>query len=178
MQNQAQSIYIQYVKTNFGELLLADFEGNLCVCDWQFRKMRASIDQKIQKYCNATYLERETPLHIEVKKQLNEYFDKQRTTFDLPLLLIGTDFQKEVWENLQKIPYGQTDSYMGLAKKMQNTLAIRAIASANGANTLAIIIPCHRIIGSNGDLVGYAGGLSTKKKLLQLENNSQTNLFE
>jgi methylated-DNA-[protein]-cysteine S-methyltransferase len=83
-----------------------------------------------------------------------------------------------VWENLQKIPYGQTDSYMGLAKKMKNTLAIRAIASANGANTLAIIIPCHRIIGSNGDLVGYAGGLSTKKKLLQLENNSQTNLFE
>ncbi len=178
MSNKTQLIYIQYIKTIFGELLLADFEGNLCVCDWQFRKMRVSIDQKIQKYCQATYVERETTLHIEVKKQLNEYFNKQRTVFDLPLLLIGTDFQKEVWRNLQKIPYGQTDSYMGLAKKMQNTSAIRAIASANGANTLAIIIPCHRIIGSNGDLVGYAGGLSIKKKLLQLENNLQINLFK
>ncbi|HIP27800.1 MAG TPA: methylated-DNA--[protein]-cysteine S-methyltransferase, partial [Sulfurovum sp.] len=88
-----------------------------------------------------------------------------------PLLMVGTDFQRSVWDGLIKIPYGTTASYLELSKNIDNEKAVRAVASANGANAISILIPCHRIIGSNGDLVGYAGGLSAKKKLLELESN-------
>ena len=103
--------------------------------------------------------------------QLKEYFDGKRKTFDIPLLTIGTDFQKSVWDGLIKIPYGTKASYLELSKNIGNEKAVRAVASANGANAIGILIPCHRIIGSNGDLVGYAGGLPAKKKLLELESN-------
>ena len=95
-------------------------------------------------------------------------------------MLAGTDFQKTVWQSLLQIPYGKTMTYLDLSRNMGNEKAIRAIASANGANAISIIIPCHRIIGSNGELVGYAGGLPTKKRLLQLESayiNPQLELF-
>ncbi|KAB2868464.1 MAG: methylated-DNA--[protein]-cysteine S-methyltransferase, partial [Bacteroidales bacterium] len=91
--------------------------------------------------------------------------------FELPLLLIGTPFQKSIWNELLKIPYGKTETYMGLSQKLNNTKAIRAVAAANGANAISIIVPCHRIIGSNGELVGYAGGVDVKQKLLRLENS-------
>jgi len=100
--------------------------------------------------------------------------------FDIPILLIGTQFQKEVWKALRNIPYGKTISYLELAYKLNNPKAIRAIASANGANAISIIIPCHRIIGSDGNMVGYAGGLKAKKNLLKLENgilDNQMSLF-
>ena len=103
--------------------------------------------------------------------QLIEYFDGVRKNFDIPLLTIGTDFQKSVWDGLIKIPYGTTASYLELSKNIGYEKAVRAVASANGANAISILIPCHRIIGSNGDLVGYAGGLPVKKKLLELESN-------
>jgi methylated-DNA-[protein]-cysteine S-methyltransferase len=90
--------------------------------------------------------------------------------FDLPLLMVGSDFQQKVWRALLTIPYGTTSSYLQLSKQLNNEKAIRAVANANGANALAIIVPCHIIIGSNGDLVGYTGGIATKKKLLTLEN--------
>jgi len=89
--------------------------------------------------------------------------------FDVPLQMVGTDFQKSVWEALLNVPYGITSSYLQLAKNIKNEKAVRAVAAANGANSMAIIIPCHRIIGSNGELVGYAGGLPIKKRLLKLE---------
>ena len=94
---------------------------------------------------------------------------------------MGTDFQKEVWTELIKIPYGESRTYLELSKQLGNELAIRAVASANGANAISIIVPCHRIIGSDGKLIGYAGGLSAKKKLLELEGALKTNqlsLFE
>ena len=94
-----------------------------------------------------------------------------RKTFDIPLLLLGSTFQKQVWNALLKIPYGTTKSYQELSKIINNEKAVRAVANANGANAIGIIIPCHRIIGSNGKLTGYAGGLDKKKKLLHLENN-------
>ncbi len=103
--------------------------------------------------------------------QLEEYFQGKRKMFDIPLLTIGTGFQKSVWEGLLQIPYSKTASYLQLAKNIGNEKAVRAVASANGANTIGIIIPCHRIIGSNGNLVGYAGGLPAKKKLLDIERN-------
>ena len=98
----------------------------------------------------------------------------------MPIHLIGTEFQKSVWKQLQEIPYGETRSYLKLSQELGNEKAIRAVASANGANGISIIIPCHRIIGSNKELVGYAGGLPGKKKLLELENpnfNTQLTLF-
>ena len=90
-------------------------------------------------------------------------------------MLVGSDFQKTVWNTLLQIPYGKTETYLGLSKSMNNEKAIRAVASANGANAFSIIVPCHRVIGSDGKLVGYAGGLSVKKKLLELEGALATN---
>ncbi len=110
--------------------------------------------------------------------QLEEYFNKKRTNFDLKLQLIGTDFQKSVWHELQNIPFGKTTSYLEQSKKMNNVLAIRAIAAANGKNPISIVVPCHRVVGSDGSLTGYAGGLWRKKWLLEHENPSnQTSLF-
>ncbi len=163
-------IKIQYFKTPFGELILGDYNHQLCLCDWRYRKMRTAIDNRIKSGINAEFVEESTELIQLTITQLNEYFSNKRTVFDLPLLLIGTDFQQNVWNELLKIDFGKTETYLGLSKKLNNIKAIRAVASANGANAISIIIPCHRVIGSSGELIGYAGGLETKKKLLQLEN--------
>jgi methylated-DNA-[protein]-cysteine S-methyltransferase len=101
--------------------------------------------------------------------QLDEYFAGKRTVFDLPLQQPGTSFQQEVWQELLEISYGKTMSYAQLSKQMKNPLAIRAIAAANGKNKLWIIVPCHRVIGSDGSLTGYAGGLWRKQWLLEHE---------
>ena len=102
-------------------------------------------------------------------EQLDEYLRGDRTNFNIPLLMVGTEFQKSVWSALLKVPYGLTSTYLQLAENVNNKKAVRAVASANGANAISLIIPCHRIIGSNGELVGYAGGLPVKKRLLELE---------
>ena len=164
-------ISIQYFNTPVGELILGSYDGRLCLADWRTRKMRESIDYRLQKGLNAEYVEEDTEVLKETRKQLNEYFDHKRKSFDLPLLLVGTDFQKSVWQGLMEIPFGSTASYRDLAKDLGNEKAVRAVANANAANAISIVIPCHRILGSNGDLTGYAGGLSTKKILLELESN-------
>jgi methylated-DNA-[protein]-cysteine S-methyltransferase len=164
------SIYIQYYSTKFGELILGSFEEKLCLCDWRYRKMRDSVDSRIQKGLKASYIEQNSEILSKTITQLEEYFICEREQFDIPLLLIGTDFQKSVWNALINIQYGSTSTYLRLSETLGNKEAIRAVASANGANAISIIIPCHRIIGSDGDLIGYAGGLETKKKLLELEN--------
>jgi methylated-DNA-[protein]-cysteine S-methyltransferase len=102
-------------------------------------------------------------------EQMIEYFQGQRRVFDLPVQQTGTDFQQSVWQQLIQIPYGKTISYMELARRMGDTKTIRAAASANGKNQLAIVVPCHRVVGSKNDLVGYAGGLWRKKWLLDHE---------
>ncbi len=114
----------------------------------------------------------------EAVSQLEEYFDKKRTDFDFKLNPSGTDFQQKVWKSLLEIPYGKTISYMDQTKKLGDIKAIRAVASANGKNPLWIVVPCHRVIGTNGSLTGYAGGLSRKKWLLEHETPStQQSLF-
>lgn len=111
-------------------------------------------------------------------QQLKEYFNKERMAFDLILNPAGTDFQKQVWLELQNISFGKTISYLDQSKKMNNIKAIRAIASANGKNPIPIVIPCHRVLGSDGSLTGYAGGIWKKKWLLEHETPSkQTSLF-
>jgi len=174
-------ISIQYVKIKLGELIIGSFEDKLCICDWRYRKMRSEIDKRIQKELNATYFEEDSNIIQITIIQLNEYLIGDREVFDIPLNLVGTSFQKEVWKELLNVPYGKTETYLGLSKKIKNEKAIRAVASANGANAISIIVPCHRIIGSNGKLIGYAGGLYAKKQLLQLESKNkfgdQLNLF-
>jgi len=118
------------------------------------------------------------PYLQECIQQLNEYFNKIRTTFNLKLNPQGTDFQKRVWKELLNVPHGKTRSYLEQSKKLGDVKAIRAVASANGKNPIWIVIPCHRIIGSDGSLTGYAGGLWRKKWLLELESPSlQQSLF-
>lgn len=114
----------------------------------------------------------------EARLQLADYFAGKRKAFDLPLLPEGTEFQHAVWNLLQKIPFGKTSSYTELSRRYGDVKAIRAVALANGKNPIAIIIPCHRVIGANGELVGYAGGLWRKKWLLEFESeHKQTSLF-
>ncbi|MDR3020476.1 MAG: methylated-DNA--[protein]-cysteine S-methyltransferase [Treponema sp.] len=122
------------------------------------------------------YNNKETPLIKETAKQLDEYFSKKRKNFDIPLLLRGTKFQMKVWNTLKEIPYGETRSYKELAEMTGNPKASRAVGMANNRNPLPIIIPCHRIIGSDGSLTGYAGGLELKQKLLELERDYLKNL--
>ncbi|MCD7968941.1 MAG: methylated-DNA--[protein]-cysteine S-methyltransferase [Alistipes sp.] len=110
-----------------------------------------------------------TPLIKKAAAQLHEYFDGSRKNFDLPLKPSGTPFQEKVWAALATIPYGQTASYARLAAMVGNPKACRAVGGANNRNPLAIFIPCHRVIGANGQLVGYAGGLEIKKRLLEIE---------
>ncbi|HEC41616.1 MAG TPA: methylated-DNA--[protein]-cysteine S-methyltransferase [Bacteroides sp.] len=172
---------IQYYKTAYGELILGSFEDKLCLCDWRYRKMRSSINRKILQSLDAQFEEEETPVILTARNQLDEYFSGARKEFEIPLLLVGTAFQKSVWNELLKIPYGQTETYLGLSEKLGDEKAIRAVANANGANAISIIVPCHRIVGSKGEMVGYAGGVRVKEKLLGLEsdnpNTEQMNLF-
>ena len=164
-------INIQYYQSPVGEMILGSYEGKLCLADWKYRRMRSTIDRRIQNGLKAEYVEENSVVIEETIKQMKAYFTGERKGFDIPLLMVGTDFQKSVWDGLIKVPYGTTISYLELSKNIGKEKAIRAVASANGANAINILIPCHRVIGSNGDLVGYAGGLEVKRKLLEIENN-------
>jgi len=114
----------------------------------------------------------------ETKRQLDEYFAGNRKIFDIPIGLGGTDFQRKVWMAVNEIPFGQTTTYMKISQKLGNSAAIRAVGAAIGANPILIVLPCHRIIGTNGQLTGYAGGLDRKRSLLDLEGHaSQGSLF-
>lgn len=174
-------IEIQEFKSPYGELIIGSYQNKLCLCDWKYRKMRTQIDDRMQKKLNAEYKEVKSEVIEQTINQLKEYFDNGRKTFDLPLLLIGTEFQKSVWNELLKIPFGEVKTYLELSEVLGDTKAIRAVASANGANAISIIIPCHRVIGSDNNLTGYAGGLAAKASLLKLEgyeeNRNQLSLF-
>ena len=163
------TIFIQYFKTAIGELIIGCFENQICLLDYRYRKMRSRVDTRIQTGLNAEYIEKETPLLRDVQLQVEAYLDGTRSVFTFPIKMVVTAFQCSVWEALLSIPYEKTMSYLKLAKQIGDEKAVRAVASANGANALALIIPCHRIIGSTNKLVGYAGGIPIKKRLLKLE---------
>jgi methylated-DNA-[protein]-cysteine S-methyltransferase len=109
-----------------------------------------------------------------VRRELDQYFAGRLKTFSAPLVLAGTPFQNQVWKQLCRIPYGETISYLELANRINNPKAVRAVGMANGANPIAIIVPCHRVIGSNGSLTGFGGGIPTKRALLELERGQRT----
>ena len=166
-------ISIQFCKTKIGELIFGSFEDKLCLLDFKYRKMRKTVDERIKKGLKANFKEHNTEIIEKARAELDEYFRGNRKEFDLLLQMVGTDFQKSVWNALLKVPYGTTSTYLQLAFDINNEKAVRAVASANGANSMAIIIPCHRIIGSNGELMGYGGGLPVKKRLLKLEQKQE-----
>lgn len=116
-------------------------------------------------------VKKETPVIKEAFRQLSDYFDGELKEFDLPLKLAGTPFQLKIWEALQTIPFGETRSYGEIAKQTGNAKASRAVGMANHNNPIAIVVPCHRVIGANGSLTGYGGGLPIKQQLLELENH-------
>lgn len=116
---------------------------------------------------------------LSAAQQLEEYFAGVRTTFDMPIGLGGTDFQRKVWLAVNETPFGQTTTYMKISKKLGNPGAIRAVGAAIGANPILVVLPCHRVLGSDGNLTGYAGGLDKKKALLELEGHAfQGSLFQ
>ncbi len=124
-------------------------------------------------FTEETTFDTSTELEKQAATQLNEYFTGTRKTFDFPLDLQGTDFQKRVWQELLTVPFGATSSYLNLSRTLGDEKAIRAVAAANGKNPIAIVVPCHRIIGSDGSLTGYAGGLWRKEWLLRHESKTE-----
>lgn len=165
-------INIQYYKTKIGALILGSFDGRLCLLDYRYRRMRTTVDNRIKKGLGADFVEKNDDVLSKARVQLDEYLNGDRTCFDVTVLMVGSDFQKSVWEALMEIHYGKTASYLDIAKSINKEKAVRAVASANGANSMSLIVPCHRIIGSNGELVGYGGGVAVKKRLLKLERDN------
>jgi len=141
------------------------------------REILINKNSDSKNFPQITQVSTDDPKVVNVYTQLKEYFNRQRKEFDLLLEILGTDFQKKVWNELKNIPYGETISYGELANRMGDKNLMRAVAAANGANPIPIIIPCHRVIGSDGSLTGYGGGLDVKQKLLELEGSWTMNLF-
>lgn len=162
-------IIVQRYVSPCGELRLGSFEGKLCLCDWQVEKHRGFVDRRLMRLLRAEMREGTSAVLETAARQLDEYFVGERKAFEVPLLFIGTDFQKKVWNDLLRIPYGETVSYGEMAARIGMPKAVRAVANANGANAISIFAPCHRVIGSDHSLTGYGGGLDAKRYLLHLE---------
>ncbi len=161
-----------------GMLVMGSYGGRLCMCDWEAGRRHANTENRLRRLLNATFKEGSSPVIETATSQLDEYFAGERHNFTVPLLFAGTAFQQKVWNELPCIHYGHTMSYGEMAAKMGMPDAVRAVANANGANPISIIVPCHRVIGSNKSLTGYGGGLAAKEYLLQLERgNIKPGLF-
>lgn len=156
-------LYNNKIQTPVGQLILVAHDQALVAVLWE-------NDDPTRVKLSESFEQNEHPLLVEVEKQLAEYFAGQRTQFNIPLDFQGTAFQKSVWSALLQIPFGETRSYKQIAESIGNVKAVRAVGAANGKNPISIIAPCHRVIGANGKLVGFAGGLKNKDILLNLES--------
>lgn len=158
------NLFYKQISSDVGTLKIVANDHALVAILWEHEKLNRVKLQDMTKAKNH-------PIIQETEKQLHEYFSKKRNAFDIPLDPSGTDFQKEVWIALKDIPYGTTLSYAQVAKKIGRPRAVRALGGAIGKNPLSIVIPCHRVIGENGTLTGFAGGLKAKEFLLNLESH-------
>ena len=147
-------------------------DRGLCLLEFTDRRMLETELKDLQRRLNAVILVGENTYTHQVKKELSQYFEGTLTSFSIRLDTPGTDFQQRVWAALQHIPYGQTRSYKAQAEYLNSPNSVRAVASANGHNRVAIVIPCHRVIGKDGSLTGYAGGLQRKQWLLDHERKN------
>lgn len=163
--------YSAYADFPVGTIYLASTDRGICAC-YSGDDRPDELLRWLQKHFREENICHDQEYNRQIELQLREYFAGQRQQFDLSYDLRGTEFQVRVWRELQKIPYGQTITYAELARRVGGTNYSRAVGGANNKNPIGIIVPCHRVIGSNGALVGYAGGLDMKRKLLQLEMGS------
>ena len=162
-------VTVTRILTPLGPMLAGAVDEGICLLEFVDRRMLETQIKRLKKYLNAEFVPGQSKHFDKLDKQLKEYFEGKRKDFDLPLVLDGTEFQQKVWKELQRISYGKTRSYQEQAIALGNPKAIRAVAKANGDNRIAIIIPCHRVIGKDGTLVGYGGGMWRKQFLLNLE---------
>lgn len=144
-------------------------QRGICLLEFAYPKRSEPQLAELRKLYDDELVEVHHELHVAVVEQLHEYFTRKRTVFDLPLDLRGAPFQLKVWHALLAIPFGETVSYIELARRIGDAKTVRAVGRANGQNRIAIVIPCHRVIGSDGSLVGYGGGIDRKRFLLNLE---------
>jgi len=162
-------IKITVIKTPLGEMMAAATRESICFLAFFEKDMYKNLLPRLEMTFNTTVKKGQNRLLRVLKKQLREYFKGTRREFSVPITTPGTGFQKAAWEVLRGIPYGKTISYLEQAKMLDNEGAVRAVANANAANRIAIIIPCHRVIGSDGSLTGYGGGLEKKQWLIEHE---------
>lgn len=166
---QQNIIDLKRIETPLGTMLVCATNQGICLLEFTDRKMLETELKSIAKLLNAIIIQGYNKYFETLEIELQEYFNGKRKEFSVPLHTPGTDFQNKVWAALQRIPYGQTKSYKEQAITIGNPESVRAVANANGMNRISILIPCHRVIGSNGQLTGYGGGLWRKKYLLELE---------
>ncbi|MCI0552271.1 MAG: methylated-DNA--[protein]-cysteine S-methyltransferase [Anaerolineae bacterium] len=167
-------IQTRRISTPLGPMLAGATEEGICLLEFIDRRMLETQIKRLSKLLNAKFVPGSFRLLDEVSHQLKEYFAGKRKEFSIPLVTPGTSFQKKVWCELQAIPYGSVRSYKEQAEVIGLPKAVRAVAKANGDNNIAIIVPCHRVVGSNGELTGYGGGLWRKEYLLKHESGNIT----
>lgn len=176
-------IFAKDIRTPIGDMLAACTAEGVCLFDFIHRKMMDRMVERVKTHLGTEFTYTDHPHLSTLEHQMAAYFSGERRDFDLPLVWSGTPFQQRVWQALLEIPYGTTRSYKQQSGILGDEKAIRAVAKANGENGIAIIVPCHRVIGTHGSLVGYGGGLHRKKWLLQHEakvlgNAQQASLFD
>ena len=177
--SESEVVYLDRIATPLGPMLIGATNKAVVVLEFVDRPMLPTQLARIQKRFSCVFVPESNPLIVRMKEELSSYFEGKLADFTVPLEFPGTDFQQRVWRALQTVPYGKTASYLDLATWIGDPKAVRAVARANGDNRIAIVIPCHRIIGSDGSLTGYGGGLHRKRKLLDLElGQSQTSMFD
>lgn len=153
-------------------LVLGGWGDRLCLCDWLTARHHGAVALRLIRGLGAEFEEGLSPVIEMAAAQLDEYFSGHRRDFDIPLQFVGTDFQMRVWSELHEIPYGSTVTYAALARSLGKPDSVRAVANSVGANAISIFAPCHRVMGADGSLTGYAGGLDAKGFLLKLERTS------
>jgi O-6-methylguanine DNA methyltransferase len=163
-------IYSKKIETPIGEILACSVDEGICLVEFVDSLNYDANLKSLSSVLNSHILLSSNEYLDNLENQLFEYFIGNRKDFTVPIFLVGTDFQKKVWTHLLSIDYGKTSTYKEQSISLGNVKAIRAIASANGANRIPIVIPCHRVVGSKGKLTGYSGGLWRKEYLLDLEN--------
>ena len=167
--DDATLVQVGRIVSPLGPMLVGATSDGVCLLDFVDRRMLQSQVERIRSRLRAVFVPGTNALIQKLERDLEAYFSGSLRNFDTPLKLCGTDFQRSVWGALSEIPYGQMRTYAEIAQTVGRPGAVRAVGSANGANALAIVVPCHRVVGSDGKLIGYGGGLWRKKRLLDLE---------
>lgn len=172
--NEKRIVNITRIETNFGVMIAASTDKGICLFEFADYKGIDLELRQLKETFNAPLVQGDNPHFDTLREQLGQYFKGERKLFDIPLDLVGTEFQKQVWLALLQIPYGCTTTYGKQAELIGRPSSVRAVANANGKNKISIILPCHRVIGSDGTLTGYGGGIWRKKKLLEFEKQILT----